>query len=456
MLRVQDSVDNSTEGLYLLTAASGSKANSNVRISRASGGSNVLITTAIRFQDNRGSIWRVAADFMYPASGVAQDVDVPVVSDRRGYFVNSEEQVTFVALDALPDAAMTITAVVSNTATGGTAPQLDELGNERGFPRSSGETGDAYRYRLTNLPDAVSPKAITETLVAILDQYPDSRFISNLMTQSGLAPIREPFREPAQYNLAGLHGSDTAYFDDITYFDDPHGHLLRDLDDACAFWDILLPTINLTPGTTDDPIRALVAELDRKRAFCVRFRIIVGEAVNLARTPNSQSISGQVGNWSSNTGSVVFADVASAIEKFDADTTYAVNQTGRGGAAAVNAGDLRVDFPAPFTAPMSISHVVLRASVARVDAGASNANLAFTFTDALGNGTTILPGIPVGSDLFESRFVILEENPALSLPWTVAHINGLIGVGLANVATAGPTNQMRVSQLVVEIFANYG
>lgn len=456
MLRVQDAVDNSTEGLYILTAAGGARASSSVRISRASGGGAAIIPATTRFQDSRGAIWNPSADFSYPPSGTAQDVDVPLVSDRRGYFVNSTEQITFVALDALPDPAMTITAVTTTTAVGGASPQLDELGNERGFPRSSGEDSQEYRLRLTNLPDAVSPKAITETLVAILDKYDDSRFIASLITQSGLSPIREPFRDPTHYNLEGLHGTDVAFFDDVTYFDDTHGHQLRSLEDACAFWDILLPTITISPGSTDDPIREIVAELDRKRAFCVRFRIIVGEEIPLARTPNNQSPSGQVGDWSTNAGSTVFADIASSLEKFDADTTYATNQTGRGGGAVPAAGDLRVDFTAPFTPPVSISHVVLRASVARADAGASNGSLAFNFTDALGNGATILPGIPVGSDLFEQRFVILEENPALAAPWTVAHINGTIGVGLANVAAAGPTNEIRASQLVVEIFANYG
>lgn len=56
------------------------------------------------------------------------------------------------------DPSITVTQV--NDATGGTSPALDGLGQDRGIPRRAGETDAAYRARIRQLPDTVSPGAI--------------------------------------------------------------------------------------------------------------------------------------------------------------------------------------------------------------------------------------------------------------------------------------------------------
>lgn len=54
-------------------------------------------------------------------------------------------------------------------ASGGAAPMLDGLGADRNLPRQPGETDSAYRYRIRQLPDVVSPDAINRQVHAILD-----------------------------------------------------------------------------------------------------------------------------------------------------------------------------------------------------------------------------------------------------------------------------------------------
>lgn len=55
--------------------------------------------------------------------------------------------------------------------SGGAAPMLDGLGDDRGLPRRGGEGDDAYRVRLRTLPDTVSPQAIQRFLETMLTPY---------------------------------------------------------------------------------------------------------------------------------------------------------------------------------------------------------------------------------------------------------------------------------------------
>ena len=54
-------------------------------------------------------------------------------------------------------------------ATGGSSPALQLLGEDRGLPQRFGETNDAYRDRIRQLPDTVSPDAIKRAVSLILD-----------------------------------------------------------------------------------------------------------------------------------------------------------------------------------------------------------------------------------------------------------------------------------------------
>lgn len=52
--------------------------------------------------------------------------------------------------------------------TGGEDASLDSLGADRGTPRLAGESLDAYRNRIRQLPDTISPMAIYRTVLGIL------------------------------------------------------------------------------------------------------------------------------------------------------------------------------------------------------------------------------------------------------------------------------------------------
>jgi hypothetical protein len=54
---------------------------------------------------------------------------------------------------------------------GGRAPMLDGLGVDRGLPRIAGESDAAYRFRLRQLPDTISPDAMHRLIRGQLDRY---------------------------------------------------------------------------------------------------------------------------------------------------------------------------------------------------------------------------------------------------------------------------------------------
>lgn len=73
---------------------------------------------------------------------------------------------TWRILDWVDDWGLTATNVASPS--GGVAPMLDELGNERGVSRGAGEDDLSYRARIREIADVVSPNAIKRALVRTL------------------------------------------------------------------------------------------------------------------------------------------------------------------------------------------------------------------------------------------------------------------------------------------------
>jgi hypothetical protein len=69
---------------------------------------------------------------------------------------------------------------------GGVAPMLDELGEERGLPRSAGEDDSSYRKRISKLADVVSPNAIRRICNRILVPYGSTVCLREI----GQAPFR--------------------------------------------------------------------------------------------------------------------------------------------------------------------------------------------------------------------------------------------------------------------------
>lgn len=497
LLRAQDSADeNLYVGAFILSAPGKAPATSTVRLTRPSGAA-VTIDTTLRFQDDRGAVWQPVEDFDVPASGGAQTVDVPIRTVRSGYYLNSFEVLTFEALDDLPDPGFVIDPGV-DVASGGTAPFLDQHGKERKVFRAPGESDQEYRNRIRFLEDQVSPKAIAQTVVEVLDAFPTTKFIADLIVRDGLRAVREPFQDgaqPAQVNLAGLPGP--LFFDDVqpipvagpvpdpgaSFFDDPSGGVIRDFEDYCAFFDVYLPTpvdpdegrrfyddsdptfgSYLDDAFPDDaagialtaPIAALADELDRRRPHCVQFRIFVGEGAILLRHPVLTSLA-QAGDWVDQGGSATDESITTALRSFDADGTYVVSALGTGAGAPLAAGDLLFTMPA-VVPPLSVSRVIVRARVRQESVGAGvDPVLAF-----LVRPSTAVAAVRVASTFavdfeeYREAVVILEENPVSAAAWTLADITGTFGVGVANAAAVGATEELRVSELLLEFDVDHG
>jgi len=505
MLRCQSAIDeNLYRGAYILTAPGRAPATSTIRLFRTGGGAAGTIDVDVRILDEVGVVWRPSAAFAVPFAGIDQTIDLPITTDRVGHWLNSFEPPTFRLLDPVFDPAFEVIAGI-DPAEDGRSPVLEQHGDERGRPRATGETAAQYRLRLRFLEDQVSPRALAEGVREILDGHDATKFLALLISLSGYRPVEETFREHAQPSQEGLTGRDGLFADDaITvggvsalrgFFDDPSGGTLRDYTDALAWFDVRIPwfasldetRLFYDDGFLDDPdygyadapaddsivapVTALVGELDERRPHCVLGRILFGEDVVMARHP---------GDW----GGIDFSWVTTlwltggedaptdrllAVRRFDADAAYIVSTTGQGAGAVVAAGDQVYEFTVALpTTPASISRVVLRAMVGRRDVGAgTDPELTFILEPATAGAPVRLLGLgsshgtlPVlvsdlfGSGPYQPVELILEENPIAAAPWAPADLVTLRW-GVANVAAVGPTEEMRISELVIEIHARY-
>lgn len=476
MLRIQDSIDeNIGIGSFILTAPGSSPAASTVRLERPSG-AEVVIDTTFRFLDQRGAIWVPSASFTIPASGGAQSVDIPIQTVRRGYYLNSFEPLTYRILDVLPDPNLIAVAGI-DPAEGGKTAFLDQHGNERRLYRQESEDDQIYRNRIRFIEDAVSPTAIAEAIIQILDPYPATRPIVDLIIQYGLRLLREPFQSPEQLSQSNLYGSPAPFCDDA-FCDDPSGPYLELLGESCAWFDVYLPTpqdpdearLFIDDGFFDTdgyfdgppgpnitgPIAALADELDRRRGMCIRFKIILGEEAILSRTPPLFSLT-QIGDWVDQDGSVLDSDIVDALAQMDANATYVASATGTGPGVPIAVGDLLFSMPT-IPAPVSIDDVRIVAWAKAEDVAAgTDPELQFLIRP-VGAGSAVRVGAPVIIDHDDYRRIdyIVEENPVTALPWTLADIAGAVQFGIANAAAIGATEELRVSSLSLEIVVNYG
>lgn len=481
MLRAQDAIDENLSRIpFILTAPGPAPAQSVVRLQRPSGAALTIDTTR-RFLDQRGAIWRPIADFAVAASGGAQTVDVPIRTDRVGHYFNSFEPLTYRILDALPDPAF-VTVAGPDPAEFGTTPWLDLHGAERKVPRAAGENDSDYAHRMRVLEDMVSPVALTSAAWAVLDSFPSTRSIADLIVKYGLRILVEPFRDGAQPAQLGLWGIQPLFLDD-GFLDDPLDSELRELRDSVCWFDVRLPTIidpddareffddvdpdygffvddpllayfDVPPGVgITAPIAALADELDRRRAGGVWFRIIVGEELILAK--HAADFGGAIAsasvNWTA-AGDDAPADLRVATMSFDGDASYALSSSGTG-----PADDLRFSIPAP-PAPLSVSYVALRAWVKKADIGAgTDPQFFFGIAPPTGVWTRVSGPTTVTWTDYEEQTLILQENPLTALPWTVADLTSgpfLFGVGHGPAATA--TEELRVTEVLIEVGLSYG
>ena len=462
----------------------------------------MTIETDRRFLDDRGAVWRPSATFTIPLSGGSQTVDVPIETERTGYFLNSFEPLTYRILDSLPDPTLIVLAG-ADPATGGKTPFLDQHGKERRVFRAAGETDAQYQNRIVFLEDQVSPKAIAETVLQVLDEFPASQFIADLIFRHGLRTVREPFQDTAQPAQLNLIGAEVAFLDDVQpipvassipdpggiFADDLNGHHVRDREDACAWFDVLLPTI---PNPADDqlffddglpgpagsrgfyddpefgypdlpasdtalaPVVALADELARRRGGCVQFRILVGEEISSLRHPPLGTLT-QAGTYTDPDGNAADVDLTDAVRQFDGDDDFALTTTGEAPGSPLDAGDLLYTLAA-IPAPVSISHVMLRARVKQRDISINtDPILQFVLKPTTaGAPERVGPAFAIANETYQQFEILLEENPITAAPWTLADIAGTVDLGVANVAVAGPTEELRVSELTLEIVANFG
>lgn len=486
LLRAQDALDeNLYRGAFILTAPGRERATSTLRLTRPSGAAGTIEATT-RFLDNRGAIWKPTEDFAVALSGGPQTVDVPIETDRFGYYLNSFEVLTYRIIDELFDPNLVV-AVGPDVAADGTTAFLDQHGKERRTFRAPGETDQQYRNRIRFLEDQVSPVALANTVASVLDAFDVTRSIADLINKHGLRALVEPFTDGAQIARAGLLGTDPTFLDDAdpglgTFLDDLGGaSVLRSREDACAWFDVFLPTpadpneaqrflddadgdfgsfaddVFLdapSTGAIAEAIAALADELDRRRAACVRFRIFLGEDLNLVANGDVEV---QAGDWTPD-GNDAPATNLEALLSFDGDDSYAVTALGTGGGATIAAGDLAVSRPAVPT-PVSVERVILRARVRRNDVAAGVDPIAAFLVRPPTAGSTprILPGVTLSDDAWREMVVVLEENPVTAAPWVVADVDsGAFQFGLANVAAAGATEELRASELTLDLVLNYG
>lgn len=492
MLRIQDSGDTNFElGSYILTAPDDAKATATVRLTRPSGAEEVL-TPNHRFLDDRGAVWNVVGEVTIPASGGVQTVDIPIETDRVGYWLNSFEPLTYQILDDLPDPNL-VTVLGVDEAVGGQTSFLEAHGEERQVFQAPGEDPDQYRLRIRFLEDMITPHAIAQTVLQVLDAHEITRAIADLIDQHGLKTVLEPFNDGAQIasqSLAGedrknLQGLDQTFFD-VHYYDDPTS-IYRSREDACGWFEVVIPTpvdpneprrfyddSDADAGSYyDDPefvyfdipisaameaaLTALWDEIDRRNPFCVPFIIYVGEDLSLIRQPALGTLS-DAGAWLDQDGVATDEEMTDAVASYDGDNTHVATGTGTGAAAATSASDLLYIIPAP-TAPVSITRVICRAWIRKEDLGVGvDPDFTFVIGPTGGSDERVLTaGVPVTVDHEDWRpvVVILDENPITAAAWTLGDIAGDFTFGAANTAAAGPTDELRVSELALEFVVNY-
>ena len=484
--RVQAEQDeNFGRGAFILTAPGPAPATTTLRLTRNTTQPATTVPTTLRFVDERGAVWRPAADVAAASntSPTVQNVDVLLASERTGYFLNSFEALTFVALDILPDGfSLADGGVAIKEATGGTSNMLGLHGSERDCLRASGETDDAYRHRMLLLEEKVSPLALTEVLIEVLDAYDATKVIADQIVRDGLRALREPFQDSEQPARRGLMGLPPFFLDD-GYLDDPEGDFLRTAGDAMVWFEVSLPTpvapdedrLFLDDGYLDDPlmgfmdtplpdsialaIAALADELNRRRAGGVPFAIYLGLDQHLDRQPPEDSLS-QAGDWTA-AGADAPASREEALADFDGDDSYVVSTQGRAAGFLLTAGDLTFTFPKLFRGPSAVRYVRLACWARRGSTGGTAPQLAFLIA---GNGASTtrtigISGVPflVDHEDWREYEVILEQNPDTALAWAVADVAGSTMVGgVANAAAVGATDQLRVSELRLDIVASFG
>lgn len=193
------------------SAPGGGPGSTSLTLEREATGTSGEIPIGYLFVDARGVQLRVATPV--PVSALATAIVVPLQTLRKTEMVNTEDD-PGIEVDAgagvLLDGASTTAllappgnpAIVATTflpgeagpIKGGTSDWLSVHGAERGQQRQAGESTEAYRARVRAIPDAVSPIAVADGVLAAASRL------------GILARVLEPFDDGASAALRVQHG----------------------------------------------------------------------------------------------------------------------------------------------------------------------------------------------------------------------------------------------------------
>lgn len=252
----------------ITTAPGGDPATCVLTMARAASGTAGTIPAGYRFQDARGlqlvlqtAVAVLAGDLqvVLPLASLRQTELADTVDDP-GVTISPQSPIVLDAtassvLIAPPGSAgivsTTFTVIVGSTPLdGGHSDYLSLHGDERAQPRQPNEATEAYRARVRNIPDAVSPIAISDA-------------VQGAAQSAGLPPFEfeEPFSDGATPALKEAHflsSFDSAYCDADFLSDAPMG----DFRTSRAYFQ-LVPTgvlnnpdgsgLFLDDGFLDDP-----------------------------------------------------------------------------------------------------------------------------------------------------------------------------------------------------------
>lgn len=287
------------------SSSGGVPGTSAIAISRTSGTTTGTIPKGFGFIDLRGI--RVVLQVDVPVT--TQTVLIlPVQTLRQSEIVNTEDDPDFAIDPQSPVVPASVGVLIAPAGTagvsastfqavgpstkidGGAADYLSVQGAERGIYRQSGESIAAYRQRVLNIPDAVSPIAIADV-------------VQGAAQQPGIPPLLtlEPFEDGATPALKALHGlgSFSGIAWDVDFWDDPipgftmldrrmgRAYFLIQAQDYVVdaqnfgvFWDDFFfddPVlgyplgVDAFPPTQSAALLAIVASVDPKRAGGVQF-----------------------------------------------------------------------------------------------------------------------------------------------------------------------------------------
>jgi len=312
-VREAQAIDRLAANMRPSTASGGGVGTASLTLTRQASGTSGTITAGYPFLDLRGV--KVVSQAAVNVSATALTVVVPVQTLRQTEAVNTETDPGFridpAASTIMDSTASTIliapvgtiglvstsfsTVASSTPIVEASADWLAEHGAERGVRRQPNESTGDYRLRVLNIPDAVSPIAIADGVIATC-----------MRTASLPIPIiQEPFDDLATQSMKDEHGLSTfkpLYSDGNTAPESPaHSEFYEDyqremvsLREARAYFRVMIPQpLNSSDGaafvpgppavaTTPpaDVMSALMSvwdEANRKRAGGVQFDVFVSE-----------------------------------------------------------------------------------------------------------------------------------------------------------------------------------